>query len=180
MTLQITGFSGSLRKQSLNRSVLKYMDKQFDEIQMVELNAIPLFNADVEAEGEPESVFALKKAIKEADGLLIVTPEYSHSMPGILKNALDWAGSMTYENVLDGKPVMIAGASPSGMGTGFAQQHLRQVLAACNAWVMPQPQVYIGGADAKMTNGVLTDEATTEFLTDAFASFKTFIESVDQ
>lgn len=180
MTLQITAFSGSLRKQSLNRSVLTYMDHQFDEVQVVDLKAIPMFNADIEADGEPESVFSFKKAIKEADGLFIVTPEYSHSMPGVLKNALDWAGSMTYENVLDGKPVMIAGASPSGMGTGFAQQHLRQVLAACNAWVMPQPQVYIGGANAKIKDGILTDENTTAFLNDAYSSFKSFINKANQ
>lgn len=181
MAMTIAAFAGSLRKQSINRSVLDHLDQSSEDIQLLTLDDIPLFNADVEEKGEPESVFAFKKAIKEADALIIVTPEYSHSIPGGLKNALDWAGSMTYENVLNGKPVLIAGASPSALGTAFSQEHLRHVLAACGAHTMPQPEIYIGKAGEKLDdNGKLIDENTIQFLYDSLNSFRKYAKGINE
>lgn len=178
--MTIASFSGSLRKQSLNQSVLEHMNQTTEDIQILSLEDIPLFNADVEEMGEPEAVFAFKKAIKEADAVLIVTPEYSHSMPGVLKNALDWAGSMTYENVLDGKPVMIAGASPSALGTAYAQEHLRTTLSACGAHTMPQPEIFIGKAAEKIDDdGKLIDQGTIDFLESALRGFKEYAKGIN-
>ncbi|AOM83365.1 NADPH-dependent FMN reductase [Salisediminibacterium beveridgei] len=178
--MTIAAFCGSLRKHSLNRSVVNHMDQTSDDIQVLSLEDIPLFNADLEEQGEPEAVFDFKKAIKEAEAVLIVTPEYSHSMPGVLKNALDWAGSMTYENVLDGKPVMIAGASPSVLGTAFAQEHLRVTLAACGAHTMPQPEIFIGKAAEKIDkDGKLIDQGTIDFLESALNGFRVYANGIN-
>lgn len=182
MKKHVIGFSGSLRKESFNQSVLEYMvEKNYDEIdfEAVSLKNIPLFNGDVEEGGDPEAVEAFKTKIKEADGLLIIAPEYSQSIPGVLKNALDWAGSMAHRNVLDQKPVLLAGASPTQTGTGFSQAHLRQVLAACNAYPMQQPQIFINQAPRKIVNGEITDEKTKAVLDKAVSSFSLWIDKIN-
>ncbi|NJP39165.1 NADPH-dependent FMN reductase [Alkalicoccus luteus] len=183
MTKKIAAFCGSLRKESFNKQVLDTMVQlapdNFD-VSVLSIEEIPLYNADIEAEGVPAPVQSFKDQLKAADGIWIVTPEYSASMPGVLKNVLDWAGSMTVENALDQKPVLIAGASPTQQGTAFAQAHLRQTLAACNAYPMQQPQLYIGGVPNKLSGGKVEDEKTNEFLEKAMNDFDTWMETLSK
>ncbi|WP_280769234.1 NADPH-dependent FMN reductase [Salipaludibacillus daqingensis] len=181
MKKQILGIVGSLRKNSYNKSIMKFMEALTHEkleVTPYSIKDIPLFNADEEDGGDPSTVAQFKRAIKNADGLLIVSPEYSHGTPGVLKNALDWAGSMTNENVLSEKPVLLMSASPSGMGGGFSQSQLRQTLAACNAYVPPQPQIFISQVHKKLDeNGKLIDQTTVSFLTKSFDDFSKLLES---
>src|SRR6185436_18731184 len=102
-----------------------------------ELADIPMYNADVEAEGDPEPITAFKQAIAAADAVLIATPEYNHCVPGVLKNAIDWASRPARASVLTGKPIAIMGASPGRGGTARAQAQLRDGLAYTNGLVMP-------------------------------------------
>ncbi len=132
------------------------------EIDCFDILPIPLYNRDVEDEGFPESVVALRGKITAADALLIATPEYNWSVPGVLKNAIDWVSSGS-GSPLPGKPVAIFGASPGGMGTILSQQHLRQVLLANGMHALVRPVLYVSNARDKFdADGNLTDDATRE------------------
>lgn len=129
------------------------------------LKQIPLYDEDVRAEGEPESVVALKDAIRQADALVIATPEYNHSISGVLKNALDWASRPPDASPLNGKPVAIVGASQGSFGTVRAQMHLRQVCAYNNMHPVNRPQVLVARAQRKFDDeGRLQDETTERFV----------------
>lgn len=181
MKLKIAAIAGSLRKESLNKKVLHHIIEQADsrvEYEWIDLADIPLFNADEETDGDPGHPAEMKQKLKQADGVLIVSPEYSHGMPGVVKNALDWAGSMTNENVLDKKPAFVLGASPSGLGTALGQLQIKQTLAACGSLVLQQPEVFIGTAPKKINeNGIITDERLQTTLKKAEAAF---IEWINQ
>lgn len=145
--LKVLGISGSLRKDSYNRKALQGAKKmaaelgaEVREIDLKDLN-LPLYDGDVEARGFPESVLKLKRAVEEADVLLIATPEYNHSISGVLKNAIDWLSRGT--NSLDGKIAATFGASTGQYGTVRAQIHLRQILFSLNVFVLPQVQSLI-------------------------------------
>jgi chromate reductase, NAD(P)H dehydrogenase (quinone) len=160
--LNILAVSGSLRTESYNRKVLQIAKKiasEFDvdiyEIDLKKL-ALPVFNADLRANGFPGPVIKLKQAIEAADMLLIAAPEYNHSIPGPLKNAIDWASDKT--NPFSGKVAAIFGASTGVFGTLRSQLQLRQILASLNVELLPQPQVYIRSADeAFHPDGSLVD-----------------------
>ncbi|MCX6122380.1 MAG: NAD(P)H-dependent oxidoreductase [Ignavibacteriales bacterium] len=162
-TLDILAFAGSLRSESFNRKALQIakqiaveLNTNVVDLDLKTLN-LPLFDADLRANGFPESVKKLKDAIASADILLIATPEYNHSIPGVLKNAIDWASDKT--NPFDGKVAAIFGASNGLFGTLRAQLHLRQVLAALNVELVPQPQVFIRFAQsAFLPDGSLVDQ----------------------
>ena len=124
---------------------------------------LPLFNEDLRTHGFPESVNKLKTMIAAADVLFIATPEYNHSFPGVLKNAIDWASDKT--NPLEGKVAAIFGASKTAVGTVRAQLHLRQVLTALSVELVPQPQVFIRSAEsAFMPDGSLVDQKIVQQL----------------
>ncbi|CAM3995932.1 NADPH-dependent FMN reductase [Alkalicoccus chagannorensis] len=179
MAYHVAAVRGSLRKESLNKRVLEHIKTMStEEIQIEEasIDALPLFNADLEEGGDPHDVASFKQQLAAADGILIVTPEYSHGIPGVLKNALDWAGSMSNQNVLSKKPVMLTGASPSGLGTAFSQGQLRQVLDACGAYPMPQPEIFIGAAHQKLGENGLQDEDTIKLLEDGLQAFHDWID----
>jgi len=126
-----------------------------------DLADIPLFNMDVEAEGEPDAVRRFKQAIGIADALLIATPEYNHCVPGVLKNAVDWASRPARRSVLTNRPVAIMGAATGGGGTARAQAHLRDGLAYTSGLVMPQPEVLVPFAAERFDgDGNLHDEGT--------------------
>jgi len=134
-------------------------------IEIIDLAPIPLYNGDVETEGDPPPVRTFKAQITAADALLFATPEYNHLLSGVLKNAIDWAtGDGRSENPLKGKPAAIMGASGGVVGTARAQLALRQVLASTESYVLPpNPQVLVGGArDRFDSNGRLIDEPTRE------------------
>ncbi|HZD59559.1 MAG TPA: NAD(P)H-dependent oxidoreductase [Anaerolineae bacterium] len=160
--VNVLGFAGSLRKGSYNRAALraaKQLAPETMRLDIFELNDIPLYNGDVEAQGFPLPVQEFKAKIEASDALLIVTPEYNYSIPGVLKNAIDWASRPPTETPLDRKPTAIMGASTSRFGTVRSQLHLRQVCFGLNMPVLPQPEVYILRARDKFdAAGNLTDE----------------------
>src|SRR5213594_1904404 len=139
--MRVCGIAGSLRKGSYNRSLLRAAVEVVPaglEIAVFDrLADIPLYDADVEARGDPEPVAALKAAIREADALLVVTPEYNYGVPGVLKNAIDGASRPPTGSVLNGKPAAIMGASPGRTGTARAQLALRQSFVFTQTLVMP-------------------------------------------
>jgi chromate reductase len=166
--LEILAFAGSLRQGSYNKALLraaKVIAPQALHIQIFDLAGIPLFNADVEAEGDPERVVEFKNAIRRADGVLIATPEYNHGVPAVTKNAVDWASRPPKNAPLDKKPVGILGASPGLTGSARGQSQLRQAFEFTNSYCMPQPEILVFRAHEKFDDeGQLTDEATRKFL----------------
>ncbi len=167
--VRVLGIAGSLRQGSYNQALLRAaleLAPEGMEIRIFEgLDRIPPYNEDVRARGEPESVVALKEAIRQADALLIATPEYNGSVPGVLKNALDWASRPPDASPLDGKPVAIMGASTGNFGTLRAQMHLRQICQITNMRPLNRPEVLVARAAEKFDpQGHLTDETARYLL----------------
>lgn len=165
--MHFLGISGSLRKDSFNSGALRACADVLPPgvtLSTFDLSPIPLYNEDVRAQGLPDAVQQLRAQIKAADALVIATPEYNYSIPGVLKNAIDWA-SRPPEQPFNGKPIALIGATPGGFGTSRAQYHLRQVFVYLNAHLLNQPEVFISAAPSKFdANGHLTDTATAEQL----------------
>jgi chromate reductase len=180
--VKVAGFAGSLRQGSFNRALLRAAVELAPErmaIDIVDIAAIPLYNADVEAQGDPEPVAAFKRAIGAADGLLIATPEYNLGVPGVTKNVIDWASRPPRESVLDGKPVAVMGATPGMGGTARGQSQLRQAFVFTNSYAMPQPEVLVRRAsDLFDADGRLTDESTREHLVKFLNAFADWIVRV--
>jgi chromate reductase len=163
--ISILGFSGSLRKGSYNKSLLRAaleMVPAEAELEIFDLEGIPPFNQDLENQ-PPEKVKEFKAKIRAADAILIATPEYNYSIPGLLKNAIDSASRPYGDNAFDGKPVAIMGASIGMLGTARAQYHLRQSLVFLNMYPLNQPEVMVPFAQEKIDqNGQVTDQKTRE------------------
>jgi chromate reductase len=164
--VHVLGFSGSLRRGSYNTALLRAAAALVPDgmvLETFDLAPIPLYNEDIRTEyGFPEAVAAFRERIAAADALLIVTPEYNHSMPGVLKNALDWA-SRPPDRPLNEKPAAIMGASTSVGGTTRAHEHLRQVLAFLNVHPLNKPEVLVARAQEKFdAEGHLADETTRQ------------------
>jgi chromate reductase len=163
--LTFLGISGSLRAGSLNTAALRAAAELVPEgvtLKIADIADIPLYSGDVEAEGLPLAVQALRAQIEAADAVLFCTPEYNYSIPGVLKNAIDWA-SRPPATPFAGKPIAVMGASPGLLGSARAQYHLRQVFIFMDGRVMNRPEVMIGGAMAKFdASGTLTDEPTRQ------------------
>jgi chromate reductase len=143
--MRILALPGSLRRGSYNRGLVRAARELAPEgvtVDVFDLRALPFFDADVEALGDPRPVEALKDAISEADALLIATPEYNHGVPGVLKNAIDWASRPKAASVLAGKPVAIMGAGGIS-GTRHAQEQLREHLRSARANVLEEPVVEV-------------------------------------
>ena len=174
-TLRILGIAGSLRAGSFNRSLLRAAVERAPEdmtIEVFDLAAVPLYNGDVEAAGDPPGVAAFKQAIAAADGVLMATPEYNHGVPGVMKNAIDWASRPPREAPLGGKPVGLIGASPGITGTARGQSQLRQAFEFTNSYCMPQPELLMFKAHEKFdAEGKLIDEQTAEFLEKYLVAF---------
>jgi chromate reductase len=167
-TLRVIGVAGSLRAGSYNRALLRAAQEMAPavlRIEVADLVDLPMFNADVDARGTPAAVTELRILIRDANGLLLVTPEYNHGVPGVLKNAIDWLSQPLRGNVLEGKPTAIMGASTGLAGTARAQTQLRQSFVLTNTPVMLQPEVLVGRAQERFDpGGQLTDEPTRRFL----------------
>lgn len=169
--IKALGIAGSLRRESYNRALLRAgRDLAPEELQIQILAneilaQIPPYNEDVRVRGEPDPVIALKEAIRQADALVIATPEYNFSIPGVLKNAIDWASRPPDASPLDGKPVAIMGATSGSWGTVRAQMHLRQVCVFTNMLPVNKPGVLVARAAEKFDEqGRLTDETTRRFV----------------
>jgi chromate reductase, NAD(P)H dehydrogenase (quinone) len=165
--VRILGIPGSLRQGSYNRAALRAAIELVPEgatLDVFELHGIPGFNQDDESNPPPQ-VVELKRRIREADALLFVTPEYNYSVPGVLKNAIDWASRPYGDSAWSGKPAAIMGASPGNIGTARAQYHLRQIFVFLNIFPINQPEVMIGNAATRFdAAGKLTDDTTKTFI----------------
>jgi chromate reductase len=166
-SIKILGIAGSLRAQSFNLSLLKTAQESLPagaQMEIFDLADLPIYNQDLE-QTLPPSVERLKAAIKGADAILFATPEYNYSIPGVLKNAIDWASRPGGTSAWAGKPAAIIGASAGALGTARAQYHLRQILVALDMPTVNLPEVMIGGArDRFDANGQLTDEKSKQLL----------------
>ncbi len=165
--LSVLGICGSLRRGSYNGAALRAardLAPAGMTLEIADLAGIPPYNEDIRAAGLPPAVVSLRERIAAADALLIATPEYNFSIPGVLKNAIDWA-SRPPDQPFDGKPLAILGASPGRTGTARAQYHLRQCFVFLNAHLLNKPEVIIAGAGQLFDEaGRLTDEATRAHL----------------
>lgn len=168
--LKFVTLLGSLRKGSLNAIVANALPSLAPAgVEVTPLGSVgefPHYNADIQAEGFPAAVLAMGAAIAAADGVIIVTPEYNYSVPGVLKNALDWLSRLP-DSPLSGKPLAIQTVSPGAIGGARAQYHLRQSLVFLNAQVINKPEIMIGQAGSRIDaeNGTISDEGTRHFLT---------------
>ncbi|MCL5090113.1 MAG: NAD(P)H-dependent oxidoreductase [Candidatus Marsarchaeota archaeon] len=162
--IKILGIHGSLRKDSYNKIVLKTamaLLPENAEMEIFELDKIPIFNQDLE-NNPPEIVANFKKKIREADAILIATPEYNYSVPGVLKNAIDWASRPYPDNSWDGKPVAVMSASEGLLGGARAQYHLRQIFVYLNMHPINKPEVIIQNVKEKIYEGKLEDKHSIE------------------
>ena len=165
--IRILGIAGSLRRESYNRAALRAAAQLTPEgaaVEIFELDGIPGFNQDDE-QNPPAKVVELKRRIRQADAILFVTPEYNYSVPGVLKNAIDWASRPYGDSAWDGKPAAIMGASIGNIGTARAQYHLRQTMVFLNMFPLNQPEVMIGNAAERFdAQGNLADETTKDYI----------------
>ncbi|MCR8669839.1 NADPH-dependent FMN reductase [Agrococcus sp. HG114] len=172
---------GSISASSINRRLAKALMKIApDDLQcsFIEIDKLDLYDHDRDGDFPPEAV-ELKRAISEADGILIVTPEYNRSIPGALKNAIDWASRPYGENALSRKPVGIIGASPGGIGTAVGQQHLKSIMSFCNAPLMNDVEGYIQYKEGLVDDDdTITVESTKEFLTTYMQAYDDFVRRV--
>ena len=160
---QILAISGSLRNESYNSAALHAAQQLAPgnvQIKVADISAIPLYNDDVRLAGLPASVVSLGEAISAADAVLIATPEYNYSIPGVLKNAIDWVSKIP-ELPFRHKPIAIMGASQGTMGTARSQYDLRKVFVSQDAYVLSQPEIMIAAAQTRFdADGNLTDKKT--------------------
>jgi chromate reductase, NAD(P)H dehydrogenase (quinone) len=166
-TVRIVGISGSLRRASFSTSLLMVLAKRAApsiDIQVVTLEDIPLYNEDLDQNPEIPSVAAFKKLIVESDGVLIATPEYNHGVPGVLKNALDWASRPVFESCFKNKPVSIISSSKAFTGGVRAQYQLREALISMHAYLVMGPEVVVGGVHSKLEEDVYQDENGLTFM----------------
>ena len=179
--LSVITICGSLRSGSYNGIVQRALPALAPEDLVVRpapsFSEFPLYNADVQAaSGFPGPVMALADAIRAADGVIIVTPEYNFSIPGGLKNAIDWV-SRVPSQPFAGKPIALQSASPGPLGGGRVQYDLRRAMVFLDAFVLNRPEIFIGGCAGKIDEktGAITDEATRNFLKQQLAAFVKFI-----
>lgn len=180
MSTDVALFVGSLRKGSLNRKLAAALRKlgpptwRYHEIRFDDL---PFYDQD-ESKPMPESVRRLKEGIESADAVIFVTPEYNRSVPGGLKNAIDWASRPKGENSFAGKPTLVSGTSPGNISTAVAQQHLRVMLGYLDAPTMGQPEVFIRfqPEDLIDDDGNVNDESTEKFLKKVMDEFESWVQ----
>ncbi|AQW20614.1 NADPH-dependent oxidoreductase [Lentilactobacillus curieae] len=180
--MKLVGIAGSIADESYNRKLLKYIASHFSrevDIELLDINDIPMFNQD-EDQTESEAVQYLVKKIKSADGVIIATPEHNHTVPAALKSVIEWLSFNVHP--LDGKPVMIIGASYFTQGSSRAQLHLRQILEApgVNAVVLPGNEVLVGDVkNAFDSLGNLKNQGTVDFIHETLRKFIKFVKVIN-
>ena len=181
--MRFLGFAGSLRRASYNRGLIRAaVELAPTEIIVTafDLGDLPLYNQDVEDAGEPAAVVAFKQAIAQADALLVATPEYNHGVPGVLKNAIDWASRPRVTSPLRDKAVAVMGATPGKGSTARAQAQLRDAFVFTGACVMPLPELLIGGAAALFDHdGNPTDPAVRASLVELIEALRAWTLRID-
>lgn len=177
-SMQILGVTNSLRVTSLNRMAMEAAGRVMQpvmDLRVHDISQIPFYDTDCEKILIPDSVGGFANAISDADGLLIVSPEYNHSIPARVKNALDWL-SRTHTKPLEGLPVMLLSATSGSLGGARVQYELRRVLDAVGAFTMVKPEVFIGQASRKFDDqGICIDENTNEILRSQVKSFHEWV-----
>ncbi|OGG71192.1 hypothetical protein A3F27_02785 [Candidatus Kaiserbacteria bacterium RIFCSPHIGHO2_12_FULL_53_13] len=179
-TQNILVIYGSLRKQSSNKALARALSELATEKMKVEvtgLDSLPFYNQDLES-NFPAVAKDFKSKIRAADGIIIVTPEYNRSVPGVLKNMLDWTSRPYGDSAWDGKPVGILGTSVGAIGAALAQYHLKQILNYLNTHVMGQPEFYLNATDKFDAEGKLTDESTKEHVKKFLAAFEAHVAKI--
>lgn len=180
--LNLIGIAGSLRKGSFNKALIqnaKELTSEEINIERLEIGNLPYFNEDLESSEFPQEATKLKNRIENTDGIIVATPEYNRSMPGVLKNAIDWTSRPHGENSWAGKPVVVLGASIGPISTAIAQSHLKHTLLYLDCHVLGQPEFYLGNAHDKFDDkGTLTDEDTRSFLTKTLERFAALANNV--
>ncbi|MCK0154420.1 NAD(P)H-dependent oxidoreductase [Alcanivorax sp. S6407] len=173
--MKVLAISGSLRKNSFNSGLIRAAADLAPEgmlIEQADISAVPLYNGDEDGDSKPAAVDHLADQIRNADALIIATPEYNFSIPGVLKNAIDWL-SRVPGSIFAGKPAAIMGAAMGGMGTSRSQYHLRQVLVYLDVHPLNKPEVFVSAAHQKCDeNGNLTDEKTREMIAKQLQALK--------
>jgi chromate reductase len=184
--LRVLVICGSLREGSYNAIVAKTLSELAPEdmnlVDAPSFEDFPLYNADIQKEsGFPEEVVAFGNAIRDADGVIVVSPEYNFSIPGGLKNAFDWISRLK-DQPFQGKPVALQSASPSPLGGGRVQYHLRQLMVFLDALVLNKPEIFVSDVANKIDeeNAEITDEKTRNFLSQQLAAFADFIRKVGE
>ncbi len=180
--LNVLVICGSLRKGSLNAVVARALPSLAPPNMKLtpasSFGAFPLYNTDIkDASGEPADVVTWASEIRNADGVVIVSPEYNWTIPGGLKNAIDWVSRMK-EIPFKDKPVALQSVSPGPLGASRMQYHLRQALVSIDAIMFGKPEIFVTLADKKITNGELTDQPTKDIIKKQLAGFAAFIERV--
>jgi len=180
--MKLLGISGSIRKGSYNTKLLHSAAEclpQGVSINIIDCAELPLYNSELDLDSKPEAVQRLLSAIGESDGLLIATPEYNYSIPGVLKNALDWASRPAYKSALAKKPAGIFSVSPSAVGGARVQVHLRDVLSSTLTPVLPAPHFLVPLAKEKFDqDGRLIDEDTRRSLDRYVTEFVKWVEGM--
>ena len=164
---------GGISRDSLNKKLFNSIQElplEGFQFESYEISRLPFFSQDLEMD-PPDSVTSFKEKIREADALLLITPEYNRSFPGVLKNAIDWGSRPYGHNLWEKKPAAILGASSGNIGTFGAQHHLRQVLAYLNMYVLGQPEFYFNATNAFDVNEKLINSKTIELLSQFFEKF---------
>lgn len=176
--ITILGIPGSLREHSFNRALIRVASDVAPDgvaVHTFLLHDIPLYNADVEARGDPEPVRELKQAIANADGVLFSTPQYNRSVSGVLKNAVDWASRPAFESVLAGKPVAIIGATSGRSATEVARADLLKILQSTRSAVMDAPTIGISNSGDYIDAGVVESEEVKDQIRRLLGDFAVFI-----
>jgi len=180
--IKILGIAGSLRNGSFNKAILRAAAELVPEdaqVEIFDLEGIPVFNQDLEA-NPPQRVRELKGMIKAADAILLSTPEYNNSVPGVLKNAIDWASRPYGDNAWHGKTVGIMSALGGMLGAAKAQYHLRQSLVFLDVKTLKRPEVIVTFANQKINDGKLVDEETRQKIRQLVEALVALAQSADK
>ncbi|MDR3494044.1 MAG: NAD(P)H-dependent oxidoreductase [Ancalomicrobiaceae bacterium] len=176
----LVGISGSLRRDSYSTAILRTLAEAIAEqatTVIADIGSIPHYNADLDTDDAPAPVRLLKQQIARADGLIVVSAEFNHGIPGVLKNAIDWASRPVFKSPLRDKPVLIVTESPAFTGGVRAQYQLRETLVSTLARPVPTPEIVIGAVQTKVAGGRLTDRAAIDF---AVAAIDVLFHEIDQ
>ncbi|MFH1327270.1 MAG: NAD(P)H-dependent oxidoreductase [Candidatus Bathyarchaeota archaeon] len=179
---KILGFAGSLRKDSYNKILLRAaveLRPKNTKLEIFDLEGIPLFNEALENK-MPGTVKNFKRKIRAADAILIATPEYNFSVPGVLKNAIDWASRPYGDNSFEDKPVAVLGASPGMIGTARAQYHLRQTLVFLNMHPVNRPEVIVPFVNEKIEKNRVIDKKTREKIRELLESLIAWTKRLEE
>lgn len=177
-TPKILTLVGGISQGSLNKKLFNAVREEIGdeaELDLADISKLPFFSQDLEND-PPDQVVKFKDQIRHADAILFITPEYNHSIPGVLKNAIDWATRPYPENLWKHLPVATMGASAGNTGTYGAQNHLRAVLIYLDAYILAQPEFYLNGSKVFDENGKLIDDKTRGRIQKFWSAFKEWIE----